>query len=388
MRFRGRGFWLCGASDGQSVRGVGVEIFAAAASHSHLHLDLLVGFVADDLQVLKRDVIDVCLLRIDLEGREGQGLVLHLLPEGLDVVAVDVGVPERVHKVAAAEAADVGDHAREQGVACDVEGHAEPEVARPLVHLAGEFPVRHVELAEHVAGRQRHILERGGVPRGEEDPPVVRVGLDLVDYFRELIDTFPAVVGVHVGVVRTKVPPLEAVDRSKITFLPVRQAYRVEVLPGTVTVPDVNVLLLQFFCTGFTSNKPQKLLCNTPPEHTLCSEQWERVSQIKTHLAAELRVGSGASSVFAQDSVSNNVVNQVEVLHFLVSIWHSRWQAGLCPQFCITQKSVPKTTFALRIRARPVSKARAVNRGKKCVAVYGTLVIFDLGEVYRRASFT
>jgi hypothetical protein len=33
------------------------------------------------------------------------------------------------------------------------------KISRPLVHLAGELSVRHVELGEHMAWRQGHLLE-------------------------------------------------------------------------------------------------------------------------------------------------------------------------------------------------------------------------------------
>jgi hypothetical protein len=42
--------------------------------------------------------------------------------------------------------AAVGQQAGEEGVAGDVEGHAEAHVARPLVHQAGQLAIGHVEL--------------------------------------------------------------------------------------------------------------------------------------------------------------------------------------------------------------------------------------------------
>ena len=41
---------------------------------------------------------------------------------------------------------DVGDHVGEQRVAGDVERHSQAHVARPLVELARELAVSHVEL--------------------------------------------------------------------------------------------------------------------------------------------------------------------------------------------------------------------------------------------------
>lgn len=54
------------------------------------------------------------------------------------------------------QAGDVRNHVGEQGVAGDVEGHAQAHVSRPLVQLAGQLAVPHVELAEGMARRKGH----------------------------------------------------------------------------------------------------------------------------------------------------------------------------------------------------------------------------------------
>ena len=51
---------------------------------------------------------------------------------------------------------DVCDHVGEQGVAGNVEGHTQAHVSRPLVQLAGQLPIHHVELAEGVAWGEGH----------------------------------------------------------------------------------------------------------------------------------------------------------------------------------------------------------------------------------------
>ena len=61
----------------------------------------------------------------------------------------------------------MGDHVGEEGVAGDVEGHAEAHVPGPLVQLAGQLAVAHVELAQGVAGGQGHVGQVwGGHTRG------------------------------------------------------------------------------------------------------------------------------------------------------------------------------------------------------------------------------
>lgn len=67
----------------------------------------------------------------------------------------------------------LGHEAGEEGIGGDVEWHPQTQVAAALVHLAGELPICHVELAEHVAGWQRHVRQRGRVPCREHQPAVV-----------------------------------------------------------------------------------------------------------------------------------------------------------------------------------------------------------------------
>lgn len=51
------------------------------------------------------------------------------------------------------QASDVRDHVGEQGVAGDVEGHPQAHVCWPLIQLARELTVHHVELAKGMARR-------------------------------------------------------------------------------------------------------------------------------------------------------------------------------------------------------------------------------------------
>lgn len=79
------------------------------------------------------------------------------------MVAVHVSVAEAVHEVSRLEPADLRQHAGEERVGCDIEWNAEAHVARPLVHLAAELAVSHVELgADPKAGT------RAGERRGAE----------------------------------------------------------------------------------------------------------------------------------------------------------------------------------------------------------------------------
>ena len=99
-----------------------------------------------------------------------------------------MGVAERVHELARPEAADLRHHRGEQRVGGDVERHAEEDVGAALVELAREPPLRDAELEERVAGRQRHAVEIGRVPR--RDDVAARIGIlpDRLDDARDLVD--------------------------------------------------------------------------------------------------------------------------------------------------------------------------------------------------------
>ena len=70
---------------------------------------------------------------------EELGLTQQLFLERPDVVAVHMRIADHVDKVAALEPGDVREQAGEQRVARNVEGDAEAEVGRALVHLAREL---------------------------------------------------------------------------------------------------------------------------------------------------------------------------------------------------------------------------------------------------------
>lgn len=89
---------------------------------------------------------------------------------------------------------------------------------------------------------QRHEIQVGGVPRRHDDPAILRMVHDLVDALLELVDALSGVVGVHVHVGGTKVPPLEPVHRAQVSHLPVPQPSLIEELARAVPIPNVNVL--------------------------------------------------------------------------------------------------------------------------------------------------
>ena len=74
-------------------------------------------------------------------------------------------IAERMDEVARLQPGHLRHHHGQQRIGSDVEGHAEEDIARTLVELAREPAFRDIELEQAVAGRQRHRLHFGRVPR-------------------------------------------------------------------------------------------------------------------------------------------------------------------------------------------------------------------------------
>ena len=109
-----------------------------------------------------------------------------------------------------------------------------------------------------------------------------------VDDLGQLVHPLPAVVGLHVHVLRPEVSPLEAVDRSEVSLLPLCQAEAVEELPAAVSVPDPHILVLQLLGISGASDEPEQLLSNASIENLLGGQQGEcSISQRKSHLSSE-----------------------------------------------------------------------------------------------------
>ncbi|GIX65320.1 50S ribosomal protein L5 [Babesia caballi] len=117
------------------------------------------GDVALHYDVVGGEVLDGGDRRVQLQLREGVGHARNLELDRVDVVGVNVGVGQVVHELAELQTADLGDHGREDGVGSDVEGDAQTEVSRALVHHAGELPIADVKLEEAVAWGKGHLAK-------------------------------------------------------------------------------------------------------------------------------------------------------------------------------------------------------------------------------------
>lgn len=156
-------------------------------------------------------------------------LALNLHLERVDMIEIDMGIAHGMGKSSRCQIAHMGEHMRQQGIGSDIERDTESHIARALVQqrmqdapgprvallVAGETDV---ELGKHVARRESHFLDIGGVPGAEDDSAVVGFVFEFVNDFGQLIDALAGVVVGVAFVVGAKVAPLEAVDGAELAF--------------------------------------------------------------------------------------------------------------------------------------------------------------------------
>jgi hypothetical protein len=210
------------------------------------------------------------------------------------MVEIEVEVAKAVHEVSRLEAADLGHHHRQKGVAGDVEGHAQEGVGAALVKLAGEAPVLvHVKLEEGVAGRQGHLVDFGRVPGADNVPARMGLGLDLGN---DLGDLVQGALGAWPGA------PLMPIDRAQLAFL---------VSPF---VPDRHLVVAQVLNIGVAAEEPEQLMNDGAQVGLLGRHKGEAGAQIKTALVAKDAQGPHASAVFPFFAMLKDVLQEIQIL--------------------------------------------------------------------------
>ena len=106
------------------------------------------------------------------------------------------------------------------------------------------MPILDEELGQHVAGRQRHLLQIRRIPGGEDDSAAIGVGFDLMDDFHQLIDALVGIIRVAVFVLRAEMTPLEPVNRTQIAFCVILESDAVQIAARAVPLPDIDALIL------------------------------------------------------------------------------------------------------------------------------------------------
>lgn len=139
------------------------------------------------LKIFSFEIINRLNFSKNFELWERSWFSLKLSFQRLNVVQVNMSISQSMYKITWLQAGDVRDHVGEQGIAGDVEGHAQAHVSRPLVQLAGQLPIHHIELAEGMARGQRHQRKVFGIPGTHDDSSVIRVGFDGIDHLLQLV---------------------------------------------------------------------------------------------------------------------------------------------------------------------------------------------------------
>ena len=120
-----------------------------------------------------------------------------------EVVVVEVDVATCPHQFTRLQVRLLRHHVDEQGIACDVKRHAEENIRRALVELAGEAAIGNVELKERMTGGERHLRQFADVPGG--DNHATRIGV-ITQGLQDACDLVAA----------TPVAPLFAIDRTEV----------------------------------------------------------------------------------------------------------------------------------------------------------------------------
>src|SRR4051812_31844867 len=138
--------------------------------HRDLRLDMWMRFVALEREILVVEGKNISNRGIEAHARQRARRACELQPRLLDVVEIEVRVPERVDELARLIAGHLRHHQGEQRIGGDIERHAEEDVGRALIELARELSPRDIELEQAMAWRQRHPLDVSGIPGGDDQP--------------------------------------------------------------------------------------------------------------------------------------------------------------------------------------------------------------------------
>mmetsp|Transcript_2869 Transcript_2869/g.6583 ORF Transcript_2869/g.6583 Transcript_2869/m.6583 type:complete len:296 (-) Transcript_2869:912-1799(-) len=276
----------------------------------HLHLDSLVRLVANHFKVVVSEIINVLFCRIDLDLGEGAGHALELLLQCINMVGINMSIANGVDKVASLKAAYLSDHMSQESIRCDVERNAQAHVGTALIHLTGQLALVRVDvkLAEHVTGRQGHLVEISWVPGRHDDAAVLGVVLDLINALGKLVDALSGVIGVHRFVLGPKVTPLEAIDRPEVTDLAVAETTVVEEFAAAIAVPDVDILGGKVIGIGIARDEPNKLFGDTAPKRAFGSKKGKSIiTKAEAHLSAKLGKRPSAGAVTTADPILNDI---------------------------------------------------------------------------------
>jgi hypothetical protein len=178
-------------------------------------------------------------------------------------------------------------------------------------------------LVGHVAGRERHRVQLGHIPAGEDMAPGGRVLLEAADQGLDLVDR--AAIG------GAPIHPLRAVDTAEIApfrgegFVgddPRLEVVAADLLSGGAPIfverpigPDVDALSDERTDVGVAREEPEQLLDGRLPEDALGGEERHRsVGKIEAHGGAEQRARADAGPVAPLRAARPDVPDQIKIL--------------------------------------------------------------------------
>src|SRR5690606_36080723 len=121
---------------------------ASFSSDRHRSLDMGVGLIAFEREVIEGEGEQVLDLRVQPHGRQREGLAAQLQVSLLDMVGVQVAVTAGPDELTGLQIAYLCHHQGQQRVAGNIEGYAEEDVRRALIELTAELAVGHIELEQ------------------------------------------------------------------------------------------------------------------------------------------------------------------------------------------------------------------------------------------------
>lgn len=252
-------------------------------------------------EVLVLETVNLRNIRIEQHSGQGARLAGELQLGLLNVVFVQMEVSEGMHELARLITADLRRHHQQQGIAGNVERHAEEEITAALVELQAQAVLlalllcgNYTELEETMAGRQRHAVHLRHIPGGNEVTTAPRVVLEPIDELGNLVNA--------TAIAIRPFTPLTTVHGAQITVF---------VCPF---IPNGHAVLLQVADIGATFQEPEQLVDDGAQVQLFRGEAGEAFAEVEARLPPEHADGARAGAVIATDTVRQHIIQQVKVL--------------------------------------------------------------------------
>ncbi len=151
-----------------------------------------------------------------------------------------------------------------------------------------------MELEERVTRGQRHLVQFGDIPRGNDDAAGIRIGAQGVQDLRDLVDV--------VSVGGRPAAPLHPIDRSQLA---------VAIGPF---VPDGDAVLVQPLDIGIAAQEPEQFVDDRLQMNPLGGDQRESGRQVVAELMPENGPGPGTGAVGFGGAALEDQPEQILVL--------------------------------------------------------------------------